>query len=364
MYPTALEKSQVNGRRLYSKELHSNGEFDRFATESKKPETETSGIYSYSLEPEKPNEYYDGTHCDPIISQAPNLRNNKFGDHMSQDNSSTFKRSEHDKKNPYVMINKKMICDKSISPHAKGVLCFLLSLPDNFKIYHSYIQKELDIGRDSLKSAINELLENGYARRERHKIGGRYGAYQYEFSESKIFIPDTETRTGENKNDSPGEMPLKRDLNQCGFPTAENRPLINNNINNKANSACNASRSSFSPIENLMSKIPGLKKSQAEAILSSHSEDEINRRIEHLKKSKAKNPVAFFVNSFTYKIQNDKSERESYNEKALRAWAKKINLTATFYSRYAVFEDGIELEYGWPKEKLEKEMKRIVNKYK
>ncbi|MEK6883551.1 MAG: hypothetical protein AABY22_28240, partial [Nanoarchaeota archaeon] len=36
-------------------------------------------------------------------------------------NESTFQRSLHDKKNPYVMISREMAQDKSISPKAKGV---------------------------------------------------------------------------------------------------------------------------------------------------------------------------------------------------------------------------------------------------
>lgn len=112
------------------------------------------------------------------------------------ENQITFRRSAHDKKNPYVMISREMLQDKSISPKAKGILCYLLSLPDDWQIYHKQIQSALDIGEDYLNSAMDELLAAGYAQRTRERVKGLFQPYQYEISEFKIFQPNGENQAG------------------------------------------------------------------------------------------------------------------------------------------------------------------------
>ncbi len=124
---------------------------------------------------------------------------------------STFKRSLHDKQNPYVQISRSMLHDRNLSLKSKGLLCYLLSLPDNWKIYHSQLMSALNCGEYSLSSAIDELLEKGYAKRERVRLkNGIYTPYHYEISESKIFLPNV--------------------FSQPGFPSPGNPDLINKDI--------------------------------------------------------------------------------------------------------------------------------------
>ena len=46
-------------------------------------------------------------------------------------------RVKHDKKNPYVMINREALWDKDLSLQAIGLWARLLSRPDDWKIYVS-----------------------------------------------------------------------------------------------------------------------------------------------------------------------------------------------------------------------------------
>ena len=108
----------------------------------------------------------------------------------------TFVRSKHDRQNPYLMISREMLQDKSISPKAKGVLCYLLSLPNDWIIYHAQLQQALGVGEDYLNSAMQELITEGYATRTRNKIKGVFQPYQYEFRELKICLPDRVSRAG------------------------------------------------------------------------------------------------------------------------------------------------------------------------
>lgn len=114
------------------------------------------------------------------------------------ENQTTFIRCPHDAEHPYVMIATAMLRDKSISPKAKGVLCYLLSLPRQWTVYHKQLKDGLNIGEEYLNSAMDELLKAGYARRTRKqgKENGRFQPYHYEFSELKKFLPDRVSRTG------------------------------------------------------------------------------------------------------------------------------------------------------------------------
>lgn len=128
-------------------------------------------------------------------------------------NNSTITRSKHDKENPYVMILREIFEDKEISPKAKGVLGYLLSRPDHWTFYHHQLQEALNVGETYLNSAIEELINAGYARRSRARDKGKFDNYHYEISEKKRFkSPDGIFRPG--------------------FSGPENQDLSNNDIVN------------------------------------------------------------------------------------------------------------------------------------
>lgn len=115
----------------------------------------------------------------------------------------TFEICEHDKENPYVMISRNMAQDKSISPKAKGVLLYLLSLPKNWKIYHSQLQNGLGIGEDYLNSALEELILTGYADRSRERVKGLFQPYRYKIREFKKCSPNLENQPGSSSPENP-----------------------------------------------------------------------------------------------------------------------------------------------------------------
>lgn len=104
-------------------------------------------------------------------------------------------RVEKDKNNPYVQINKNVLNDPRISFKAKGLMAYLLSLPDDWEIYESEVVNHSRDGKDSLKSAIKELIETGYIERTRIRDEkGRLGAYEYTVRE--VSIQDGKTYVG------------------------------------------------------------------------------------------------------------------------------------------------------------------------
>lgn len=143
-------------------------------------------------------------------------------------NQPTFRRAKHDKEHPYVMISREMLRDKSISPKAKGVLCYLLSLPNDWTIYHSQLEDALNIGEIYLNSALDELIKAGYAKRTRDRdSSGRWAPYVYEFSELKEFLPDHVFQSG-------GPSPVNQELQKKEDPMD-----LQKNNNNKGAAAPN-----------------------------------------------------------------------------------------------------------------------------
>lgn len=109
-------------------------------------------------------------------------------DVSSKDEKTTFiKRSLHNKENPYVQISKSMLRDRNIDPFCKGVLSFMLSLPDTWELHPKHIANELNIGRDKIYSVLKKLMQAGYCRRNDIRIKGKFICTEYEISEEPIF---------------------------------------------------------------------------------------------------------------------------------------------------------------------------------
>ena len=88
-------------------------------------------------------------------------------------------RTVKNKDNPYVMINKKGIQDPSLSWAAKGLLAYLLSLPDDWKIYVKELVNHTSAGRDHTYTVIRELLRSGYMEKVEYRYKGRVLALNY-----------------------------------------------------------------------------------------------------------------------------------------------------------------------------------------
>ena len=126
-------------------------------------------------------------------------------------------RVKHDPDHPYVVIARTMAQDSSLSLRARGLLLYLLSLPDDWKVYISHLAKVNQEGRHSITMAMNELIEAGYCSKEKFKDEhGRYAGWKYTIYENKR-LPKAENR----KSEIPKSEILK----------SENRKLQSSNSN-------------------------------------------------------------------------------------------------------------------------------------
>lgn len=83
------------------------------------------------------------------------------------------------RENPFVMIDKTGLRDKNLSWKAKGLLAYLISLPDDWKIHERELATHSKDGRDSTRSAMKELIEHGYVvRRQLRGEAGKFAEYE------------------------------------------------------------------------------------------------------------------------------------------------------------------------------------------
>ena len=111
------------------------------------------------------------------------------------------------KKERYTVIDNAVFLDKELSLKAKGILCQMLSLPNEWSFSIEGLTALAKDGKASVMSALNELEEAGYFRREQLKEDGRFAGVEYIVSETKMSdFPYAEIQNTEIRNT--GNPPL------------------------------------------------------------------------------------------------------------------------------------------------------------
>lgn len=62
----------------------------------------------------------------------------------------------------YSMIYNVGLKDPKLSAKAKGLLAYMLTLPDDWKFYQEELEKHFTDGTQSIRTALNELIKHGY----------------------------------------------------------------------------------------------------------------------------------------------------------------------------------------------------------
>lgn len=138
-------------------------------------------------------------------------------------------RTEKGRQNPFVMVDRTIFENTSLSWRAKGLLGYLLSRPDNWSINVADLANRSTDGRDSCYAALKELGEAGYiTKNEKPKQAGRFGGYEYVVHENPLCVPRDvppveKTVSGETVS---GETVY-------GFPDTNNKENNNKDCTNK-----------------------------------------------------------------------------------------------------------------------------------
>ena len=83
------------------------------------------------------------------------------------------------KEKNYTVLDNTFIKDIRLSWKAKGLMTYLLSLPDDWTIHLSEIEQHATDGKSALRSAINELKEFGYLKAEQKRENNRFAEMVY-----------------------------------------------------------------------------------------------------------------------------------------------------------------------------------------
>ena len=83
------------------------------------------------------------------------------------------------KDNNFTTINNEFIFNKNLSLKAKGLLCHILALPNDWTLYVEEVGKWHKDGKDAIYSAFKELSTNGYMKREQIRQNGKFKGYDY-----------------------------------------------------------------------------------------------------------------------------------------------------------------------------------------
>ncbi|WP_378210035.1 DnaD domain protein [Anoxybacteroides rupiense] len=107
------------------------------------------------------------------------------------------------RENPFVQIDRTVFEDHSLSWKAKGILGYLLSKPDNWQIYIADLEKKAKDGRDSVRTGLRELEENGYVRKVRTRgTNGKFAGWEYQVFETPMISEvTTDGKTEIGKSD-------------------------------------------------------------------------------------------------------------------------------------------------------------------
>ena len=117
----------------------------------------------------------------------------------------------------YTNIDNTVFFDNRLSAKAKGVLCQMLSLPDNWEYSVEGLTTRFSDGKASIRSAITELEHYGYLVRKQVKRGGKYAGVDYLIYANPKNAPNTDFQIAENQT-----AEIQTSENQ----TAENRTQL------------------------------------------------------------------------------------------------------------------------------------------
>ncbi len=128
----------------------------------------------------------------------------------------------------FTRINNSLFKEKEMSLKAKGLLCLMLSLPDDWNFSINGLVGLSTDGKDSVMKTLSELERFGYLKRRRvTDPKGHFAGYEYDvFEQPQDNTPYSEKPCTENPN---------TDKPYTGKPYSENPPLLTTKYINDEN---------------------------------------------------------------------------------------------------------------------------------
>jgi hypothetical protein len=122
------------------------------------------------------------------------------------------------RKERYTIVDNRILEDSRLSFKAKGVLCYLLSRPDNWTESDDHLATIGLEGESAIRSALKELETAGYLQRKRRQ--NDKGLFEWEH----YIYDESQTREQPSVENPPVDNPPAEN------PRVDNRTVINTNI--------------------------------------------------------------------------------------------------------------------------------------
>ena len=161
----------------------------------------------------------------------------------------------------YFIASKYYVEDENISWKAKGIMSYLFSKPDDWQIYQTQLEKVSKDGKASVRSTINELIDNGYmTRQSRRKSNGDFDGYDYTLHE---YPTNDGVRKMEDAKMEDAKMEIAK-MEIAKSDTTNNNSTNNDLTNNDINiSATDVTQEQFEEWWNLYNKKKDKKKANS-----------------------------------------------------------------------------------------------------
>ena len=105
---------------------------------------------------------------------------------VNEDTNITIHHIQNKTENYSVIFNECLRRD-DLSGLAKGIWCYLMTLPPTWKIHRKELFTHFTEGRRAKTNAFNELIEKGYIQAVQIRNGNLFGAYEYNVFESSLY---------------------------------------------------------------------------------------------------------------------------------------------------------------------------------
>lgn len=100
----------------------------------------------------------------------------------------------------FTTVDNTCLRDESLSWRAKGLFCYLMSLPDDWKISRNEIRKHATEGRQAMDTAFKELIQAGYIHKEPNHENGRLNGWNYDVYEIPMEVNSVLPETSNTEN--------------------------------------------------------------------------------------------------------------------------------------------------------------------
>lgn len=141
------------------------------------------------------------------------------------------------RKTHFTTIPNQGLQDAALSFKARGLLAYMLTMPDNWEFYEGELATHSTDGKSAIRAALKELSDHGYLVRKRERTAaGTLGASDWTLFDTPQ--PNTENQSlvempvdqqSENENAVTPAFPPKTDYPNLEKPNLDNRTLLNTN---------------------------------------------------------------------------------------------------------------------------------------